>query len=223
MVITDHDSYKGYEAWANSERSKTDTFKVIKGIEYDTCDGGHIIVIMPEQADTKIFELRGMKVRTLADIVHKMGGILGPAHPFEYRRLGIANNRKILSTLEVMNEFDFIEGFNSCCGEAGNFLALGLAKSLNKQTTAGSDAHKIECVGKARVVIDAEINTAEDFIKAIKENKIVEATGEYHPSTLVKHRRLFETGLYGFYLFNKIQSFRVKWRREAELARLMAT
>ena len=226
MVITDHDSYGGYEAWMKSDRKDQDLqgFKVFKGIEYDTSDGGHILVIMPEDADTKIFELRGLKVRTLIDLVHKMGGVLGPAHPFEYKRLGIANNPRWFDKLDVFTKFDFIEGFNSCCGEMGNILAQALGRTYGLSSTSGSDAHKLECVGKARTVIDTttkEINTTRDLIEAIKENRILEANGEYHQSTLVKYRTLFETSLYGFYLFNKLESLRLKWRREAEHARIL--
>lgn len=49
MLITDHDTYKGYRYWKKNMRGKKHTdFVVLKGIEYDTCDAGHIIVIMPE-------------------------------------------------------------------------------------------------------------------------------------------------------------------------------
>lgn len=220
MVITDHDSYKGYEAWVKSGRTD---FKVFKGIEYDTADGGHIIVIMPEGADTKIFELRGLKVRTLVDLVHKMGGVLGPAHPFEYKRLGIANNPRWFNKLGIFYEFDFIEGFNSCCGEMGNILAHSFAKKFGVPSTAGSDSHRLDCVGKARTILDDKeipIESTDELIQAIRDKRITEATGEYHQSNLVRHRTMFETGLYGFYIFNKIESLRVRWRREAELLKL---
>lgn len=155
-----------------------------------------------------------------------MGGVLGPAHPFEYRRLGIANNPRWFNKLDIFKEFDFIEGFNSCCGEMGNLLAQALGKTYGLSSTSGSDAHKLECVGKARTLIDTttkEINTTQDLIEAIKEKRITSATGEYHKSNLVRYRALFEASLYGFYLFNKLDSLRVKWRRDAEHARILQT
>ena len=49
MLITDHDSYKGYRHWKNHIKGKKhQDFLVLKGIEYDTFGGGHILVIMPE-------------------------------------------------------------------------------------------------------------------------------------------------------------------------------
>ena len=49
MLITDHDTYKGYRHWKYQMKGKVhEDFVVLKGIEYDTCDAGHIICIMPE-------------------------------------------------------------------------------------------------------------------------------------------------------------------------------
>ena len=49
MVITDHDTYNGYRYWKENIKGKKHTdFVVLKGIEYDTRDAGHILVIMPE-------------------------------------------------------------------------------------------------------------------------------------------------------------------------------
>ena len=46
MVITDHNTYKGYRYWKNNMKGKVhNDFVVLKGIEYDTRDAGHIQVI----------------------------------------------------------------------------------------------------------------------------------------------------------------------------------
>ena len=60
---------------------KYQDFLVLKGIEYDTLDAGHILVIMPETIKLRLLELRGIPVQMLIPIVHNYGGILGPAHP----------------------------------------------------------------------------------------------------------------------------------------------
>ena len=82
MVVTDHDSYGGYRHWKKYIKGKRhEDFLVLKGIEYDTLDAGHIIVIMPETIKLRLLELRGMPIQMLIPIVHNYGGILGPAHP----------------------------------------------------------------------------------------------------------------------------------------------
>lgn len=48
MLVTDHDSYRGYRYWEKHQDTMPDDFVVLKGIEYDTRDAGHFIVIMPD-------------------------------------------------------------------------------------------------------------------------------------------------------------------------------
>ena len=68
MLITDHDTYKGYRHWKYQMKGKVhDDFVVLKGIEYDTCDGGHILCIMPEGVKMRLLELRGLPVAVLID------------------------------------------------------------------------------------------------------------------------------------------------------------
>ena len=63
MVITDHNTYNGYRYWKNHMKGKVHTdFVVLKGIEYDTRDAGHILVIMPEGVKMRLLEMRGMPV-----------------------------------------------------------------------------------------------------------------------------------------------------------------
>ena len=48
MLVSDHDSYDGYREWKNAIKGRAhQDFVVLKGVEYDTCDCGHILVIMP--------------------------------------------------------------------------------------------------------------------------------------------------------------------------------
>ena len=53
MLITDHDTYKGYRHWKYQMKGKVhDDFVVLKGIEYDTCDGGHILALRTQSVIT---------------------------------------------------------------------------------------------------------------------------------------------------------------------------
>ena len=63
---------------------------------YDTCDCGHILVIMPFGVKLKILELRGLPGSILVKIVHAYGGILGPAHPYGEKFMSMisTNERK---------------------------------------------------------------------------------------------------------------------------------
>ena len=86
FMITDHNSYKGCRAWDRMKKlPEYEDFVVLRGIEYDTKDAGHILVIMPDGLYLPILRVRGMTLRRLLKIVHRFGGILGPAHPFGVR------------------------------------------------------------------------------------------------------------------------------------------
>ena len=94
MLVSDHNSYDGYRQWKNSIRGKRHRdFVVLKGVEYDTIDCGHILVIMPEGVKLRILEMRGLPVHLLVKIVHRYGGILGPAHPCGERYMSFATTR----------------------------------------------------------------------------------------------------------------------------------
>ena len=51
-------------------------FVVLKGIEYDTLDAGHMLCIMPEGVRMRLLELKGLPVSMLIEFVHRHGGIL---------------------------------------------------------------------------------------------------------------------------------------------------
>lgn len=70
MLITDHDTYHGYRHWKYHMKGKVhEDFVVLKGIEYDTLDAGHIICIMPEGVKMRLLEVKGPPVSVLIDFV----------------------------------------------------------------------------------------------------------------------------------------------------------
>ena len=57
MLVTDHDSYAGYKYYESTCKNQVcDDFVVLKGIEYDTVDAGHIIVILPVGIELDVLE-----------------------------------------------------------------------------------------------------------------------------------------------------------------------
>ena len=55
MLVTDHDSYNGFRNYRDNLKNKINDFVVLKGIEYDTIDAGHILVILPENVKYQDF------------------------------------------------------------------------------------------------------------------------------------------------------------------------
>lgn len=176
MLITDHDSYRAARKWQESKDKQIPGFCVLQGIEYDTVDHGHFIVIMPEGVSPKLFEARGMRLKSLIQITHFFGGIIGPSHPYGAKFLSIMRSKES-KYKKYLSQFDFIEVFNTSEYISDNEKALKLAKSWDLPCTGGSDSHKTDTVGEAYSIIDAEIKTTNDLIEAVLNKKIIRVGG----------------------------------------------
>ena len=172
MLVSDHNSYNGYRYW-KKHREEMPEFIVLKGIEYDTIDAGHILVILPTGVKVPLMELRGLPVNLLIDIVHRHGGILGPAHPCGERFLSLTNNRKFRKQKSLMERFDFVEAFNSCESEESNRGAQLLAAAYDKPGLGGSDSHRPDCVGTAWTCFEGNIRCETDLINHILSREAV--------------------------------------------------
>ena len=224
MLVTDHDSYRGYRRWKERHGDARDgEFLVLKGVEYDTIDAGHILVIMPEGVRLKILELRGLPVQFLIDIVHKNGGILGPAHPCGERYLSITNTRKHRNRLAVMDRFDFLEGFNACESSQSNATAMEIAARYEKPVFGGSDAHKEDCVGFAYTEFAGRIGSETDLIRLVKEKGREACTcgGMYYMGTTKdKIGRMNSLLVQSFWFYNHLASLIRARKRRRELGKL---
>lgn len=224
MLISDHDTYNGYREWVkNLKDRKFKDFVVLKGIEYDTIDAGHILVIIPETAKLKILELRGLPVQFLIEIVHKNGGILGPAHPCGEKYLSITNTRKHRHQLAVMDKFDFIEGFNSCEEPESNAKAMEIAEQFGKPVFGGSDAHKQDCIGLGWTRFDEPITCESDLIRLVREkgSEACACGGAYYAGTTKKKiGRVNDLLVKFFWIYNHTASLWRHRKRKLELKKM---
>ncbi len=219
MLVADHDSYNGYRKWKRHIKGKRyKDFVVLKGIEYDTIDGGHILVIMPEDVKLRILELRGLPVRLLIDIVHRHGGILGPAHPCGERYLSLIHTKKKRDKEELLRKFDFIEDFNSCETLDSNQKAKQLSDLFEKPGFGGSDSHRYDCIGTAWTELPASIRCESDLIRYIKGGGTTETGGTYYNKTTKKRiGALNHVLVQMFYFYNHAGSIAKSRKRKREL------
>lgn len=209
MLMTDHNSYNGYRYWKeNICGKKYQDFVVLKGIEYDTFNAGHFIVILPSNDDSILMEKRGLTIEKLVEVVHSHGGILGPAHPYGENFLSIYRTGRFKKDKSITKEFDFVEGFNSCEDYCDNEKAKEVALRYNKQMFAGSDSHRASSVGTAITNIDAEIRSEDDLINYIKSGKKTSIEGERWYGTIKDHLgKANKLLVYGFFFYNKAGAF----------------
>lgn len=205
MVITDHDTYNGYRHWKDTMKGKKHKdFVVLKGIEYDTCDAGHILVIMPQGVRMRLLELRGLPVSVLIDFVHRNGGVLGPAHPCGEAYMSFANTKRYYKNPEIMKRFDFVEVFNACESLESNEKAAKLAYKYGKPGVGGSDAHNTHSAGLAYTELPEPVTCETELIELIRKKASFEAGGMIYNKTL-KDRlgKANKILVYSFWIYNK--------------------
>ncbi len=224
MLVSDHNSYKGYRAWKEARgENPEDGFVVLQGIEYDTIDAGHMLVIMPEGVKLKILELRGLPVQFLIDIVHKNGGILGPAHPCGEKHLSFLNTRKHRNQMAFMDRFDFLEGFNACETQESNRQAREIADRFGLPAFGGSDAHREDCVGLGYTLFRQPVRTQAELIERVRSagSDACSCGGAVYGKTarerIGKAKRLW---VESFWVYNRLGSLWRFPRRRRELRRL---
>lgn len=218
MLVSDHNSYNGYRYYRDHLKEALSDFVVLKGIEYDTIDAGHILIIMPEHVKLKLMECRGLPVRILQEIVHFHGGILGPAHPCGERHLSITQTKVFKRHPELMAKFDFLEAYNSCESAESNAAALELAKKYNLPTFGGSDSHCANCVGTAYTETDCNILSESDLIRFVKERRAFSFGGTYYTGTVKQRIGILNHLLVeGFWFYNKFAGMARARRRKRAL------
>lgn len=219
MLVTDHDSYGGYRYWKkNIKGKKHEDFVVLKGIEYDTLDAGHIIVIMPENIKLRLLELRGIPVQMLIPIVHNYGGILGPAHPCGEKFMSFMNAKAYEQNPDILKEFDFMEIFNACEPQEVNDRAVKIAEKYDLPGTGGSDAHKADCVGLAYTEVPDDITCESDLIAHVIKGTKFSCGGSIYTKTTKEKIGKAKTVLsHSFWVYNKIGGWSKAFKRNSKL------
>ena len=202
FMITDHNSYKGCREW---DRMKHEPgyrdLTVLRGIEYDTKDAGHVLVIMPDGLYLPILRIRGMRCRKLIILVHAFGGILGLAHPY-----GVASSSAMgfkQMDPRLIRHMDFIETFNTCESPESNAQAKALSENYGLPAFAGSDSHVPEYIGMAATEIDATIRCNNDLIAAVKAGAPIYAGGLERGETKKAKRKEHWVGRWAYVLYNR--------------------
>lgn len=217
MLITDHDSYKAYRYYKKLPH-KPEDFLVLKGIEYDTIDAGHMLIIMPTGVKLPILELRGLPVTLLIEIVHHYGGILGPAHPCGEKFLSISNTLRGKMSDNIYKKFDFIEGYNACEDADSNMRAMAIAEKFGLPCFGGSDSHKADCVGLGYTILQENITCETDLINYILSGKTTMVGGRHYPNTTkAKLGKINNVLVYSFWVYNKTLALFRRKARNLEL------
>jgi predicted metal-dependent phosphoesterase TrpH len=163
VVITDHDVL--YESIRAAELAPQYGLIGIPGVEVST-DDGHLLALGVEQMPPA-----GRPLAETVDWVRERGGVAVVPHPFQRSRHGV--RRKTLAA----SDFDAIEVYNSWLFTGyKNRRARRFARAHGHPGVAGSDAHRVEFVGRAYTELRVpgatrDGLTAEAILEAISDGE----------------------------------------------------
>ncbi len=163
FALTDHNTSDGCrylldKGLVREDGQPVDGFLVIPGVEVTTAEG-HLLclgVVLPY--------LKGKPAAEVCEIVHGMGGLAIPPHPYDLFRAGI--RQAVLDTLTI----DGLEVFNAATTlKRYNAQAFKYATTRDLPMIAGSDAHHEAAIGTAYTILHTENFTAAGILAQIKE------------------------------------------------------
>jgi predicted metal-dependent phosphoesterase TrpH len=150
FALTDHNTSDGCrylldKGLVREDGGPVDDFLIIPGVEVTTAEG-HLLclgVILPF--------LKGTPAGEVCAMVHELGGLAIPPHPYDLFRAGI--REAVLDTLEI----DALEVFNAATTlKRYNQMALEYARRRGLPMTAGSDAHHEAAIGTAFTILETD-------------------------------------------------------------------
>jgi predicted metal-dependent phosphoesterase TrpH len=183
IAITDHGTAEGA-----LKMQATAPFKVIVGQEVLTQSGEVMGLFLKETVPN------GLSVEDTVAQIRAQGGLVAIPHPFDRLRLSPLNGHE---SGQILPQVDILEAFNARDVLRSNTSRIQLlAQKYGLRTSAGSDAHTPDEVGRAYVEMP-EFETPEEFLHSLDQGKIVghRSSPLVHLSTslvhLIKKRRIF--------------------------------
>ncbi len=157
IAITDHDEIDGALA-----AHELDPELVIVGEEVRTSEGLDLIGLWLERRI-----LPGGSFREVADAIHAQGGVVYVPHPFDSHR---GTSEPFLDGLADC--VDAVEAFNARVhDESRNARAAAWARRHGLPSGAGSDAHTLREIGRARVLM-APFADSESFLQSLRSGRV---------------------------------------------------
>lgn len=158
IAITDHNEIDGA-----IEASRLDPDLVIVGEEVRTDEGLDLIGLFVSELIPK-----GGMFRQVADAIHAQSGVVYLPHPFDTHR---GATEEFFD--EVADCIDVVEGINARIHDSErNLRAERWAAGHGLPLGAGSDAHLLTEIGRARVRV-RPFQGVPDFVSALRDGRIV--------------------------------------------------
>ncbi len=156
VVLTDHDSIEG------ARELQGHGINVITGQEVMTSEGELIGLFLTEAVPRKLSPEAA--VRAIKD----QGGLVYLEHPYDEIRRRLSED----AIERIAGEIDIVEVWNGRASPEANAKAAELCTTLGAAPGAGSDAHRVDEIGRAYVELEA-FNGPRDFVERLKHGRVV--------------------------------------------------
>ena len=180
IAITDHN-----RIWAAREMARRHPERIIPGEEVKTAEGIDVIGLYLKEEIPK-----GTPAREVCARIREQGGLVYLPHPYARGKGGSGRYAE-----ELADHSDIVEVFNARLHDrALNHAAADLADRRNLPGGAGSDAHTLWEVGRARVELPAHPNRPDTFLEALRSARVSGAASPHAvhlASTFAKVARRF--------------------------------
>ena len=156
IVLTDHDSVEG------ARELQGHRIDVIAGQEVLTTEGELIGLFLTQPIPRKL------SPEAAVQAIKDQGGLVYLEHPYDElrRRLGEDAIERIADAVDI------VEVWNGRAGPEANAKAAELCATLGAAPGAGSDAHRLEEIGRAYVEMEA-FEGPREFVERLKEGRVV--------------------------------------------------
>ena len=139
--------------------------KIFRGNEFTTNQGD--ILVFGFYKDIK--EL--LMIQELREEVKKAGGFMIAAHPFRgFKTFGIGQLQMTVEQACQRKALEFVDALEVGNGKLSpdeNNMARKVAEKLDLPGTGGSDAHRVDEIGKWVTVFEKEIHDEHELVKAL--------------------------------------------------------
>ncbi|MEN6327087.1 MAG: PHP domain-containing protein [Syntrophomonas sp.] len=158
LCITDHES-NGIAGKA-SDLARKHQFFILVGMEILTLQGDLLVFGLEEAPADRV------EAGVLLGQIKQRQGIAISAHPFR------DNGRGMGDLIRQYPQLDGVEVFNGRTSLNDNYRAVRLAKLLNINAVGGSDAHRLDEVGKYVTSFPEGIRDFQDFREAFTSHQV---------------------------------------------------
>ena len=143
--------------------------RIFRGNEFTT-NQGDILVFGYEQDEKEL-----LTIEELHDQVEAAGGFMIAAHPFRgFKTFGIGQLQMSVEQACTRKVFDFVDAIeirNGKLSDEENEMAARVAARRGLPGTAGSDAHRVDEVGKWTTDFEHEIENDQQLVEELRAGR----------------------------------------------------